>query len=260
MEIFNNTKKYGPNTKIWRYMDLTKFLDLILNKSIYLRRIDKFEDPYEGYISSAYKADLSAQYEEIQSDFKISQEAKDRLHQTHLTGLELIPLYAYASCWFIGDVESAAMWKLYGQSNNCIAICSTIYDLGLALEEDDNEEGSIYLQEVDYVDESSSVNAKNCIKPMFEKRVSFAHENEFRALYLLNKGRTLLNSDIHQPKKEDVQNSDGIKLEIDVKQLVKSIYISPTAGDNFKPIVERVLELAGFDGLECIQSELYKLN
>jgi len=79
-------------------------------------------------------------------------------------------------------------------------------------------------------------------------------------LYLLNKGRTLLNSNIHQPKKEDVRNSDGIKLDIDVKQLIRSIYISPTAGGNFKPIVERVLELAGFDGLECIQSELYKLN
>lgn len=241
-------------------MDLTKFLDLILNKSIYLRRIDKFEDPYEGYISSAYKADLSAQYEVIQSNYKISQEAKDRLHQTHLTGLELIPMYAYASCWFIGDVESAAMWKLYGQSNNCIAICSTIHDLELALNEGDNEEGTIYLQEVDYVDESSLVDAKNYLKPMFEKRMSFAHENEFRALYLLNKGRTLLNSNTHQPKKEELQNSDGITLEIDVIQLIKSIYISPMSGSNFKPIVERVLELAGFGGLECIQSELYKLK
>lgn len=57
-----------------------------------------------------------------------------------------------------------------------------------------------------------------------------------------------------------MRNPDGITLEIDVKQLIKSIYISPTAGVNFKPIVERVLELAGFDGLECIQSELYKLK
>ncbi len=260
MEIFNNTNKYSPDTKIWRYMDLTKFLDLILNKSIYLRRIDKFEDPYEGYISSAYKEDLSAQYELIQSDYRISQEAKDRLHQTHLTGLELVPLYAYASCWFIGEVESAAMWKLYGQSNDCIAICSTLHDLELALDEGDNEEGVLYLQEITYVDGSSPVDAKNYLKPMFEKRVSFAHENEFRALYVLNKGRTLLNSNIHQPKKEDVRNPDGITLEIDVKQLIKSIYISPTAGVNFKPIVERVLELAGFDGLECIQSELYKLK
>lgn len=260
MEIYNNAKKYKPNTKIWRYMDLTKFLDLILNKTIYLRRIDKFEDPYEGYISSAYKDDLNTQYETIQSDFRISHNVRERLKQTHMYGLELFPMYAYANCWYIGDVESAAMWKLYGEHKNCIAICSTIYDLQVALDEGDDENGSMYLKEVEYVDESSSIDARNYLNPMFQKRTSFSHENEFRALYLLNKGRTLLNSEIHQPKKEDVRNNDGVTLEIDVKQLINSVFISPTAGVNFKSIVERVLELAGFDGLECIQSELYKLK
>lgn len=260
MDIHNNAKKYGSNTKIWRYMDLTKFLDLILNKTIYLRRIDKFEDPYEGYISNAYKADLGAQYEVIQSDYSISQDARERLQATHMYGLELLPMYAYANCWYLGDVESVAMWKLYGEHKNCIAICSTIYDLQVALDEGDDENGTMYLKEVEYVNEYSSVDASNYLSPMFQKRTSFSHENEFRALYLLNKGRTLLNSGIHQPKKEDVRNNDGITLEVDVKQLINSVFISPTAGANFKSIVERILELAGFDGLECIQSELYKLK
>ncbi|WP_288395877.1 hypothetical protein [uncultured Acinetobacter sp.] len=241
-------------------MDITKFLDLILNKSIYFRRVDKFEDPYEGYVSSAYKEELSARYDAIQSQFNFSKENTDRLHQTHLNGLELVPLYAYANCWYIGDVESAAMWKLYGQVNNCVAICSTIYDLQLALDKSDNDEGIVYLEEVDYVDESSAVNAENFLKPMFEKRLSFAYENEFRALFLLNKGRTLLNSGIHQPKKQDVHNKDGVNLNVDVNQLINSIYISPTADAHFHSIVERIVDLAGFDGIECIQSELYKLK
>ncbi|MCL6245208.1 hypothetical protein M5F04_11755 [Acinetobacter sp. ANC 7200] len=241
-------------------MDLTKFLDLILNKTIYLRRVDKFEDPYEGYISSAYKADLVNKYDELQLDHNISQDSRDRLYATHIYGQELLPMYAYASCWYLGDVESAAMWKLYGEHKNCIAICSTIYDLQVALDEGDDENGLMYLQEVEYVNESSIVDARSFLKPMFQKRTSFSHENEFRALYLLNKGLTLLNSGLHQPEKKDVTNADGINLDIDVKQLINSIYISPTAGANFKSIVEKVLELAGFDGLECIQSDLYKLK
>lgn len=245
------------SVKIWRYMDLTKFLDLILNNVIYLRRIDKFEDPYEGYISEAYKADLENQYGSIQKEFNLADEAKDRLHSTHLNGLKLLPKYAYASCWYLGAVESAAMWKLYGENKNCIAICSTIYDLQLALDEDDDDQGVMHLQKIRYVDEASSVDAKNIFKPMFEKRTSFSHESEFRALYLLNTGLLNLNhpTRFSQPRKED-----GITLSIDVKQLIKQIYISPTASANFHSIVEKILKLAGFEGIECIQSELYKLK
>lgn len=260
MEINNNTKKLDPNTKIWRYMDLTKFLDLILNKSIYFRRVDKFEDPYEGYISSVYKEELRNQYDDIQSRFLISEKIKDQLHQSHLNGLELVPLYAYANCWFIGDVESAAMWKLYGQSNNCVAVCSTIDNLRLALTSSDNEEGRIYLEEVNYVNEPSTINVGNYLKPLFEKRLSFAHENEFRAVFLLDKIRAVLNSTINQPKKQDVNNKDGVNLSVDIKQLINSIYISPTADAHFHSIVEKIVDLAGFKGIECIQSELYKLK
>ena len=260
MDIHLQSEKYAPITKIWRYMDLTKFLDLILNKKIYLRRIDKFEDPYEGYISSAYKKDLEKQYLQLQQVLKIEENEKEILHITHLQALELMPKYAYASCWYIGDVESAAMWKLYGENSNCIAICSTIFDLQVALEEGDDDQGIMHLQEVRYVHESTRVNSKNFINPMFEKRLSFSHENEFRALYLLNKGLANINYPHKQPNKEEVDNKDGILIDIDVKQLINSVYISPTAGSNFKSIVERVLELAGFDGIECIQSELYKMK
>lgn len=262
MEISLQLQDAKPSAKIWRYMDLTKFLDLILNKAIYLRRIDKFEDPYEGYISEAYKADLENQYGSIQKEFNLAEEAKERLHSTHLYGLELLPMYAYASCWYLGDVESAAMWKLYGDNKNCVAICSTIYDLQVALDESDDDQGVIHLQKIRYVDEASAVDAKNYLKPMFEKRMSFSHESEFRALYLLRKGLVNLNRPLHFPqlKKEDVSNEDGLTLSVDVLKLINNIYISPTADQHFHSIVEKILELAGLNGVECIQSELYKLK
>ena len=263
MQISLEREDFHPTTKLWRYMDLTKFLDLILNQIIYLRRIDKFEDPYEGFISEAYENELANQYKGIQEDFLIGDNVRDNLHEEHLQALKLMPKYAYASCWYLGDIESAAMWKLYGGTKNCVAICTTIYDLQVAFDEsDDDDLGIMHLRPIRYVDESSSVDAKNYLKPMFEKRKSFSYENEFRALYLLRQGYVNLQSSTNSslPKAEGTKNEDGKKFEIDVHKLIKQIVISPTADSHFNSIVEKIIELAGFEGIECIQSKLYKLK
>ncbi len=264
MEIHLETENgISPATNLWRYMDLTKFLDLILNKSIYLRRVDKFEDPYEGFISEAYEKGLAEQYEIVQQNHKIADSAKERLHNGHLEALKLMSKYAYASCWYLGDIESAAMWKLYGGTNNCVAIRTTIYNLQEAFDDsNDDDMGLMHLRAIRYVDESSSVDAKNYIKPMFEKRKSFSYENEFRALYLLRQGYVNLQipSVPLLPKLDEIKNEDGKKFEIDVHKLIKQIVISPTADPHFHSIVEKIIELAGFDGIDCTQSRLYTLK
>ncbi|MEG1313702.1 MAG: hypothetical protein RSD40_05250, partial [Bacilli bacterium] len=171
----------------------------------------------------------------------------------------------YASCWYLGEAESAAMWKLYGANSDCIAICSTVYDLSFTLDENnlDVETGCLHLQKVDYINDSSEPSPKNWLKPMFEKRESFAYENEFRALFILNEGLKYLNYPNHNiPFKEDLKrvNEDGIYLDVNIIQLVKSIYISPTASTLFQELVEKVLKLVDLDGIECIKSDLYKLK
>jgi hypothetical protein len=39
-----------PDTIIWKYLDLSKFLDLLMSK-LFMSRSDKFEDQYEGTFS-----------------------------------------------------------------------------------------------------------------------------------------------------------------------------------------------------------------
>lgn len=263
MQISLESEEFHPTTKLWRYMDLTKFLDLILNQTIYLRRIDEFEDPYEGFISEAYENELAKRYKSIQEDYLIENSIRDSLHSQHLQALKLMPKYAYASCWYLGDIESAAMWKLYGGTKNCVAICTTIYDLQVAFDEsDDDDLGIMHLRPVRYVGESSPVDTQSYLRPMFEKRSSFLHENEFRALYLLRQGYVNLQTpNSHNlPRVDEVKNEKGKKFEIDVHKLIKQIVISPTADLYFHSIVEKIVELAGFDGIECIQSKLYKLK
>ena len=42
-----------PSAKLWRYMDLAKFLSLLDESSLYFTRIDHFNDPYEGALGVA---------------------------------------------------------------------------------------------------------------------------------------------------------------------------------------------------------------
>ena len=38
-------------TIVWKYLDLSKFLDLLLSQKLFMSRSDKFEDQYEGTFS-----------------------------------------------------------------------------------------------------------------------------------------------------------------------------------------------------------------
>ena len=42
----------NENVKIWRYMDFTKFLSILINKELYFRRSDMLkDDPFEGSLT-----------------------------------------------------------------------------------------------------------------------------------------------------------------------------------------------------------------
>ncbi len=50
--IDNNIKlPIDSNTIVWKYLDLSKFVDLLLNRQLFMSRSDKFEDQYEGTFS-----------------------------------------------------------------------------------------------------------------------------------------------------------------------------------------------------------------
>ena len=40
-----------PNTIVWKYLDLSKFLDLLMSRKLFMSRSDKFQDQYEGTFS-----------------------------------------------------------------------------------------------------------------------------------------------------------------------------------------------------------------
>ena len=42
--------KWPSKSKVWKYMDMAKFLYLLENRKIYFSKVSKFDDPFEGVV------------------------------------------------------------------------------------------------------------------------------------------------------------------------------------------------------------------
>ena len=100
---------------IWRYMDFSKYVDLLTTSELHFARADKFEDPHD---CSAMQF-LGEPYRQLSS---ANPQGKERTRQVNTFGR----LFVYLNCWHMNDVESAALWRLYSENRyETIAIQST---------------------------------------------------------------------------------------------------------------------------------------
>ena len=166
-----------PDTaRLWRYMDLSRFLCLLHRRALYFCRRDELHDPWEGALS----AGVVGQIRSVVGEDGLS----------GVAGLYgLVAAQAVLNCWHENDCESVAMWRLYTSGNDGVAMYTTFARLKEALS------GSIYsinIARVVYADHerdmakeaasASSVEALNTMGPILQKRRSYAHESEVRAI------------------------------------------------------------------------------
>nr|WP_278010960.1 hypothetical protein [Flavobacterium gyeonganense] len=124
-----------PDTVVWKYLDLSKFLDLLLSKKLFMSRSDKFEDQYEGTFSEPT-------YEEIKK-LAIDNPEFLNYYKTHREKVAV-------SSWHINEYESFAMWQIFTQNSEGLAIQSTIGRLQKAVNPEQNFDQ--YIGEVNYID------------------------------------------------------------------------------------------------------------
>jgi len=227
----------SQNCTIWRYTDFTKLVNLLENQQLIFPRADQFDDPYEGALSRESVRLLRA---DLQRG-GIPEKAADMF-------LQHVPMMReemFISCWYVSEHESAAMWKLYLQSPEGVAIRSDCDALSAALERAPLKARISMVQYVDY--EQVPIPYGNLFFPFVHKRLSFAHENELRAVIW---------------RDEDVNKAqiarDAVTVSVDIKpaELIKSIHVSPTAPKWFGRLVEQVLQRYGCS-LPVIRSSLY---
>jgi hypothetical protein len=214
-----------PDTIVWKYLDLSKFLDLLLSKKLFMSRSDKFEDQYEGTFSEPT-------YEEIK---KLAVDNPEFLnyYKTHREKVAI-------SSWHINEYESFAMWQIFTKNNEGLAIQSTIGRLQKAVKSENNFDQ--YIGEVNYIDyKKEYIPFEDLFFPFLFKRKSFQYEREVRIL--------------SDTSKSDIKLNDGLKINVDINQLIEKIYIHPKSENWYKKLVIELVERLGF-GFEIEKSDL----
>ena len=206
-----------PNTIIWKYLDLSKFLDLLMSEKLFMSRSDKFEDQYEGTFSEPT-------FEEIK---KLSIDNPDFLnyYKTHREKVAI-------SSWHINEYESFAMWQIFTQNSEGLAIQSTIGRLQESLVLETNFKQ--YIGEVNYIDyKKEHIPFDDMFFPFLFKRKSFQYEGEVRII-----------TDIGE---SNIKINEGLKINVDINQLIKKIYIHPKSENWYKNLVIQLVKQLGFD-------------
>ena len=206
-----------PNTIVWKYLDLSKFLDLLMSEKLFMSRSDKFEDQYEGTFSEPT-------FEEIR---KLSIDNPDFLnyYKSHREKVAI-------SSWHINEYESFAMWQIFTQNSEGLAIQSTIGRLQNALNPETNFDQ--YIGEVNYIDyKKEYIPFDDMFFPFLFKRKSFQYEREVRII-----------TDIAE---NNIKINEGLKINIDINQLIEKIYIHPKSENWYKNLVIQLVKQLGFD-------------
>ena len=182
-----------------------------------MSRSDKFEDQYEGTFSEPT-------FEEIR---KLSIDNPDFLnyYKTHREKVAI-------SSWHINEYESFAMWQIFTQNSEGLAIQSTIGRLQKALQPEEHFQQ--YIGEVNYIDyKKEYIPFDDLFFPFLYKRKSFQYEREVRII-----------SDVTQ---NNLKLNDGLKINVDVNLLIEKIYIHPKSENWYKNLVIQLVAKLGFD-------------
>jgi hypothetical protein len=214
-----------PDTIVWKYLDLSKFLDLLMSQKLFMSRSDKFEDQYEGTFSEPT-------FEEIR---KLSIDNPDFLnyYKSHREKVAI-------SSWHINEYESFAMWQIFTQNSEGLAIQSTIGRLQNALQPETNFDQ--HIGEVNYIDyKKEYIPFDDMFFPFLFKRKSFQYEREVRIITDTGENKITLN--------------EGLKINVDISQLIEKIYIHPKSENWYKNLVIQLVKQLGFD-FEIEKSDL----
>jgi len=338
-EFFNTPP---DNTTVWRYMDLTKFLDVLENNSLFfasgstIQKLDSFEgwippidfeklknkhvlkeinkskmliNEYGNYINKQNESlnksidfidynikQIKGSDIDAEQNIKKWEERKEELLQEKKKGLKEFSYFKensisdddikrstetvffnvynkaindfqkiiHINCWYIGKHESDAMWKIYLQSNEGIAIKSNISLLKKCF-----IHPSVHIGKLDYIDfEKKSIfdkfsenfienlinynNAKNnsteecekAIKELYDdlvrlfllKRHNFRHEKELRII--------TIDKPYYFEKFPQTNNFFGLWENINNNKKEIDLYPSPSNGIpvfiNVKKLIEKI--------------------
>jgi hypothetical protein len=252
---------------IWRYMSFSKFMSLISSGSLWFSRADILQasDPMEGRVPDAQvevnnahlrKMKLAPVTDGLGNEVFSSAQRSEHEVVMHARRDYFQRYHTYINCWHLCDVENFAMWRIYGEDKNCIAVKSTVGDLRKALGESDNYK--IFAGTIDYVDYSNPEIGKkfipNGFKKYLSKSIHYKYEQELRLIFSDDGAVSDLIPNEVKYHKEPIGNDIkdlpvGVKVPVDVNQLVNEVVLGPDCEPWFIEMMQELTERENSQGL-----------
>ncbi len=211
----------NENSKIWRYMDFSKFVNLLDKQALFFCRADKLGDPFEG---SYPKPNVVEREQELQQA-NLPAEVNSFMG----ANLKKFVRRAAVNCWCLSEHESAALWGLYVKNGQGIAIQSTFKRLKNSFTDNKNEISIVQVEYINY--QQDKFPSKNPLNPFAFKRESFEHEKELRAVII----------------KLPPFKKYGVSLTVTLDNLIDKIYVAPSSSDWFFRLVKSTTGKFGLD-------------
>jgi hypothetical protein len=250
----SKTLSSKENEQIWRYIDFSKYIDLLITSELHFARADTFEDPFECSFSLF-------QDDNVRRTFLNNANIKEQYIQLH----NFCQLFAYLNCWHINDVQSAALWKLYSENEyETIAIQSTFGKLKSELS---SSQYRIHISKIHYDPENAGTpipgnptgKSFTGIDKITYKRKSFEHEKELRTFIYDADDEIKAIESKYEVEQLKIQRPNNIRIKINPSKLIENVYVGPFSKDWFVKLVENVSCKFGIDKNRVHRSNLYGL-
>jgi hypothetical protein len=233
------SKPDDKNIKIWRYLDIPKFLSMIDNRALFFSRAAYLGDSFEGSLpQSKSQVNLNKHFGRI-SNVMYSDDGT--AHEWYSDNY-LFRNMAYICCFHMNSIESTALWSSYTPNNKGVAIQTTFDRLCKCFHIDHkNTENIGIVQYIDYSPESSETIdvLKWAPLPLFYKRKNFEHEKELRAIIpfpasVLHGGELTKETLDSFPK--------GLLINVDLDILIERIYLAPSSPQWIRDLLNSILK------------------
>jgi hypothetical protein len=222
----------ASDNTIWRYINFTQLISILNREKVWFTNTQNFEDPFEGTVPDKNR---NGSIQKIQTELDVDDDLAEKIYEI-FDPPSAVYDEGLVHCWNIEKHQNAALWEQYLDSHQGVAIKTTVNDLKQSIDQSD---GKFIFGKVEYIDYENDTIPHDTIAPIYHKRNSFSHENEYRIFYDAG----------DSPGKGDY-------IDVDVNDLIQQIYISPVSQPWFRDLVEDVTEDYGLD-CSIKESDIY---
>jgi len=145
----------APYETLWRYLDLSKFEDLLVTSTLYFSRPDRFKDPFEGRFTHGNDTGPSESDRIFRQLYRFQGDHKElsSYHDTHR-------MVVFISCWHRNTHDTLKMWNAYTEASDSVVVSTTVGALRAHLPATIMQHGVTY-------------------KPIEKPRTEFSHNSLF---------------------------------------------------------------------------------